>query len=187
MWVIGDRWRSRLCVGPLAIERTRSQVPYCSGGVVGGALGIWADLAAIGCSERKLDPMSSRSIIPSDLQGYHDDWRMSPGVISNGLLFLTGMTGHRPDGTFAADPEEQFSSAFAKIDSVLSEAGLGRSALIEMTSYHVGLQDHVDVFRSERDKFVVEPYPAWTAIEVAGFITPGAIVEIRAVATTTAP
>ena len=135
-------------------------------------------------SARKLGSMSSRSIIPPELQGYNDDWRMSPGVSSNGLLFLTGMTGHRPDGTFSADAEEQFSAAFGKIEAVLSEAGLDRSTLIEMTSYHVGLQDHVDVFRSASDQFVVEPYPAWTAIEVAGFITPGAIVEIRAVATT---
>lgn len=51
-----------------------------------------------------------------------------------------------------------------------------------MTSYHVGLRDHIAIFRSVRDEFVREPYPAWTAIEVSGFITPGAIVEIRAVA-----
>jgi len=109
---------------------------------------------------------------------------MSPGITCNGLLFMTGMTGHRPDGTFAHDPAEQISDAFAKIDSVLAAADLDRSALVEMTSYHVGLQDHIEVFKTLRDQYVLEPYPAWTAIEVSGFVTPGAIVEIRAVAST---
>jgi len=109
---------------------------------------------------------------------------MSPGLVSNGLLFLTGMTGSRPDGSCAADPEEQMNDAFAKIDLVLAEAGLDCSALVEMTTYHVGLQEHIAMFRAVRDRYVVEPYPAWTAIEVTGFTTPRAIVEIRAIATT---
>lgn len=109
---------------------------------------------------------------------------MSPGLAAAGLLFLTGMTGHRSDGTFADDPAEQIDDAFAKVDSILSEAGLDRSAIVEMTTFHVGPQDHRDVFKAARDRYVVEPYPAWTAIEVSGFVTPGAIVEIRVVAST---
>lgn len=107
---------------------------------------------------------------------------MSPGLISNGLLFLTGMTGHRSDNTFAEDPEEQIRDAFAKVGTVLAEAGLGWESLVEMTSYHVGLQDHIDTFRVVRAEHVREPYPAWTAIEVTGLVTPGTIVELRVVA-----
>lgn len=123
-----------------------------------------------------------QSVVPGGLRDYYDDWRMSPGLISGGLLFMTGMTGHRSDDSFATDPEEQIRDAFKKIGEVLSEAGLDWSDLVEMTSYHVGLLDHIDVFRSIRDEHVQEPYPAWTAIEVFGFVTPGAIVEIRVVA-----
>jgi enamine deaminase RidA (YjgF/YER057c/UK114 family) len=65
---------------------------------------------------------------------------------------------------------------------VLEEAGLNFSAIVEMTSYHVGLRDHVASFKRVRDEFVEEPYPAWTAIEVAGFVREGAIVELRAIA-----
>ena len=77
---------------------------------------------------------------------------------------------------------EQIRDAFKKIESILGEAGGNFSHVIEMTTYHVGLREHIDLFRSIRDEFVVEPYPAWTAIEVSGFITDGAIVEIRVVA-----
>jgi enamine deaminase RidA (YjgF/YER057c/UK114 family) len=126
--------------------------------------------------------MDRKSFTPDSLSHYCDGWHMSPGIASNGLLFLTGMTGNRGDDTFASDPDEQIRDAFAKITDVLNEAGLDYSKVVEMTSYHVGISDHIDVFRMIRDEHVVEPYPAWTAIEVSGFITDGAIVEIRVVA-----
>lgn len=129
--------------------------------------------------------MEHRSIVPDDLQAYYQDWQMSPGLISGDLLFLTGMTGHRGDNTFSDDPEEQIREAFSKVGSVLAEAGLGWESLVEMTSYHVGMQEQIDVFRQVRAEHVREPYPAWTAIEVPGLVSPGAIVEIRAVADAT--
>lgn len=128
--------------------------------------------------------MDQRNVVPPELQSYYEDWHMSPGVIAGGLLFMTGMTGHRSDGTFAEDPEEEIRDAFTKIDNVLEKARLDWVNLVEMTSYHVGIQDHIDVFRQVRDEYIREPYPAWTAIEVAGFITL-ATVEIRAVADAT--
>jgi enamine deaminase RidA (YjgF/YER057c/UK114 family) len=135
-------------------------------------------------SFRILGSMDQGSVVPTDLEPYYEGWHMSPGRIAGGLLFMTGMTGHRPDGTFAENPEEQIRDAFTKIDRVLDEAGLDWRNLVEMTSYHVGIQDHLDLFRQVRDEYIREPYPAWTAIEVAGFIT-SAIVEIRAVADAT--
>jgi enamine deaminase RidA (YjgF/YER057c/UK114 family) len=127
--------------------------------------------------------MNRRSIIPDAMRSiYYDDWKMSPGIICNGLLFLTGMTGVQPDDSIADDPEQQIRDAFANVSAVLAAAGLDTSHIIEMTSYHVGIQEHIDTFKKVRDELVAEPYPAWTAIEVAGFITAGAIVEIRVVA-----
>ncbi|WP_331333991.1 RidA family protein [Euzebya tangerina] len=120
---------------------------------------------------------------PQGLTVYRDEWHMSPGIISGGLLWLTGMTGHRPeDNSFADDPEVQIREAFEKVEAVLVEAGLTSEDMVEMTSYHVDLQGHIDVFQEVRDEFVREPNPAWTAIEVSGFVTPGAIVELRVVA-----
>jgi enamine deaminase RidA (YjgF/YER057c/UK114 family) len=113
--------------------------------------------------------------------------RLSPGIVAGNLVFLTGMTGALSDGTMPDDPEVQIRTAFDKIGEVLALDGLDHAAIIEMTSYHVGLRDHFDLFNSIRSFYVHEPFPAWTAVEVAGLRREGAIVEIRVVAMRTAP
>lgn len=126
--------------------------------------------------------MTAKTIIPPSLRGLYDDWRMSPGIECNGFVFLTGVTGANSDGSLSSDPEVQIRHAFEKISMVLKEAGMDFDCLVEMTTYHVGLRDHLDLFKAIRAEYVREPYPAWTAIEVAGFVREGAIVEIRAIA-----
>ncbi len=126
--------------------------------------------------------MSFQSVTPKSMENYVSDWKMSPGLWSADFLFLTGMTGAGPDGTVSNDPEMQIRLAFQRGAAVLQEAGIDFSSVVEMTSYHVGIQDHIDVFRRVRAEFVREPFPAWTAIEVNGFVTPGTICELRIVA-----
>ena len=126
--------------------------------------------------------MPIKSHVPAALQSYYDDWHMSPGLEADGFVFFTGFTGAGPDGSLSPIPEEQMRHAFAKVGMVLAEAGLAFADIVEMTTYHVGLRDHADTFRHIRSDYVVEPYPAWTAIEVAGFIREGAVIEIRVIA-----
>lgn len=121
-------------------------------------------------------------LIPTELQSYYDEWKMSPGIVSNGHIFFTGFTGVDENGELSSNPETQIRCVFEKIGLVLREAGTAYNAIVEMTSYHVGLRDHLDTFKAVRSEFVTEPYPAWTAIEVAGFVRENAIVEIRVIA-----
>lgn len=108
--------------------------------------------------------------------------KLSPGIVAGDFVFLTGMTGSGADGSMPSDPQTQFRTAFDKIGAVLAEDGLGHDAIVEMTSYHVGLRDHFDLFNAVRAEYVDEPWPAWTAVEVAGLWREGALVEIRVVA-----
>ena len=126
--------------------------------------------------------MDSKPIIPAGMESYSDDWRMSPGLACNGFVFLTGFTGAQSDGSLSSDPEEQIRQAFNKVASVLGHGGMDFGHVVEMTTYDIGLRDHLDLFKSIRNEFVRKPYPAWTAIEVAGFVREGAIVEIRVIA-----
>lgn len=126
--------------------------------------------------------MSKTAIYPPGSQEAAKQVRVSPGVISNGSVFLTGVTGSRPDGSMPLELEDQFRSAFKKIGAVLKEAGLTHNDIVEMTSYHVGIQEHFDLFNDVRCEFVSEPFPAWTAVEVAGIRRLGAVVEIRVIA-----
>lgn len=123
-----------------------------------------------------------RAVIPDALRSFSDDWQMSPGIAANGFLFLTGMTGVAPDGTLSADPEVQIRTAFAQVGLVLAEAGAGFCDVVEMTSYHIGLRDHLPLFRRIRAEHVAEAWPAWTAIEVAGFATEDVVIELRVIA-----
>ena len=126
--------------------------------------------------------MKQQAIIPRALQSYYDDWHMSPGLLGGGFVFFTGFTGTLADGTLSPDPEQQIRDAFGKVQAVLDAGGMTFADIVEMTSYHVGLRDHLELFKKVRDEHVQEPYPAWTAIEVAGFVREGAIVEIRVIA-----
>lgn len=124
----------------------------------------------------------ARAVIPKGYETAYETLRFAPGVVSNGHVFLTGMTGSGPDGQMPEDPETQFQQAFEKIAGVLAEAGVDFASVVELTSYHVGLRAHFDVFDAVRKRFVRPPYPAWTAVEVAGLRRPGALVEVKAIA-----
>jgi len=107
---------------------------------------------------------------------------VSPGVFSNGHLFVTGMTGSDVDGSMPKKTEEQFREAFGKIGTVLIAAGLDYCDIVELTTFHVGLRNHFNAFNRIKGEFLVAPYPAWTAIEVAALRREGAVVEIRVIA-----
>ena len=123
-----------------------------------------------------------RALIPAGAETAAAEIKVSPGVQAGNLVFLTGVTGSRPDGTMPTDLEQQFRAAFDKIKTVLAEAGVDCDAIVEMTSYHTGLRGHFDQFNAIRAEYVSEPFPAWTAVEVAGLRREGAVVEIRVVA-----
>lgn len=126
--------------------------------------------------------MVKRSIVPAELRGGYDIMKMSPGLVSGNHVFLTGMTGADLDGHMPENPDDQIRNAFEKIGYVLRDAGLTYRSIVEMTTYHVGLRAHFDLFQSIRVEYIQEPYPAWTAVEVAALRREGAIVEVRAIA-----
>ena len=62
---------------------------------------------------------------------------------------------------------------------VLKEAGGDCTNILEMTTFHIGLNEHLKAFMSVKDKYIEEPYPAWTAIGVSELAFPDALLEIR--------
>jgi len=64
----------------------------------------------------------------------------------------------------------------------LEKAELSFSDIVEMTTYHVNLNLHLDEFRKAKDEFIVKPYPAWTAIGVSELALLDALIEIRVIA-----
>ncbi len=113
---------------------------------------------------------------------FEEQWHFSHVVRSRGLLFLSGVTGTRPDGSVDLDPKTQFVQLFRHLMQYLTAADADLRDVIEITTYHVDLRVHLDTFTAAKDEHLVRPYPAWSAIGVSELITPGALVELRAVA-----
>ena len=121
-------------------------------------------------------------VLTREFAHFQTDWRLSPGIDTGGFVFFSGVTGARPDLSVAADPERQFRETFEFLCRNLEAAGLTFDDVVEMTTYHVRLRDHLDAFIKVKDEFIAEPYPAWSAIGVSELITEGTLVEIRVIA-----
>ncbi|BBZ12645.1 RidA family protein [Mycobacterium branderi] len=121
-------------------------------------------------------------VIPASMQPLYDIHHFAPAVIDGDYLRCSGVIGIRPDLSVPEDPTEQFALAFENLREVLAEAGLTFANVVEMNTFHVGLQAHVREFGAVKDKFLPAPYPAWTAIGISELAVPGALVEIQVTA-----
>ena len=122
------------------------------------------------------------ALTPPGFEAVSEDWKFSMGLVSGRHVFLTGITGQRLDGIIPESPEEQYNTAFDNIAAILAEGGMTLADMVDVTTYHVGLREHLATFRKVWGERVSAPYPAWTAIEVVGFIIPGNYIEVKVVA-----
>jgi len=99
------------------------------------------------------------------------------------LVFVSGQGGFGPDGTVTApdDFEAQLRQAFANISAILEAEGASLATIVRLTSYLVRAEDY-DAFKRVRGELFKPPYPASTAVVIAGFLIPGMLVEVDAVA-----
>ena len=126
--------------------------------------------------------MAIKSIVRDSGKFLYDNFHFSEAVESDGLLLCSGIIGTGQDGKVPEDIREEFDNAWSGVISLLEEAGADASHIVEYTSYHVGLQANMAAFMEVRDKYLREPWPAWTAIGITELAVPGAHVEIRVTA-----
>jgi enamine deaminase RidA (YjgF/YER057c/UK114 family) len=104
-------------------------------------------------------------------------------VRAGDYVFLSGVVaGMRPDQSGETAMEQSFDRAFRNVATVLRAAGADWDDVVEMTTYHTDLPAQFDVFARVKDRYVGEPYPAWTAIDVDRLLPDRGIVEIRVIA-----
>lgn len=106
----------------------------------------------------------------------------SPAVRAGDFLYVAGQIGLNPDGSMPANDEGQIVNAFERLKIVLEEAGASLDDIVELVSYHVGLQNHLGKFIEIKSRYIREPFPTWTILEIAGLARPGLVIEIKAVA-----
>ncbi len=123
--------------------------------------------------------MAGDLILPDALKSTYQNFKFAPGVRAGGLLHMSGILGTGADGKVPSDPAEEFEAAFQQARMVLGEAGLDFSDIVEMTTFHIGLQEHIGTFMAVKDKYITEPYPAWTAVGTTELAFPGARMELK--------
>jgi enamine deaminase RidA (YjgF/YER057c/UK114 family) len=121
-------------------------------------------------------------VIPKEMERYYSEYHFAPAVKDGNRLYCSGVIGVGADGKLSADPERQFTQAFESVKSVLTTAGVSFADVIEMTTFHVGLHENLAVFLKVKDRYLQEPYPAWTAIGITELAFPGALVEVKVIA-----
>ena len=122
-----------------------------------------------------------RVVIPKGMQPFYDQFHFAPAVRVGKDVFCSGQVGSGPDGKIDPDPAVQIGNAFENVGRVLKKAGASFDDVVEMTSFHVGLNEHIGIFMQVKDGFMKKPYPAWTAVGVAELAF-GALVEIKVTA-----
>jgi enamine deaminase RidA (YjgF/YER057c/UK114 family) len=113
-----------------------------------------------------------------------DLFQYSPAVTANGMVFIAGQVGLRPDGSIPEDPKEQIDVAFKRLEAVLKHLGLDFTDVVELVSYHVDIGSQLASFREVKEQYIRSDFPAWTILGVASLARPELIIEIKVVAAT---
>lgn len=121
-------------------------------------------------------------IIPDEMQLLSERAGYVPAVKAGKTLYCAGQVGRTPQLVVIEDPEQQFLAAWENLRLVLAAGGCGFEDVVDLTTYHVDLQRHMQVFRRVKDQVFPRSSCAWTCLGVAELAHPGLLVEIKCVA-----
>lgn len=104
----------------------------------------------------------------------------SPAILASGEKILT-ISGQGP-ANLDADMETQIRQTFDRIGLLLAAGGASFTNVVIIRSFWVHLLRDLPIFRKVRRDYLVEPYPASTAVGTPELAIPGLELEIEAVA-----
>lgn len=99
------------------------------------------------------------------------------------LVFLSGMTARRVDGTIAGigDIEVQTRQVCENLKAAVEEAGGALSDICRVDVY-VRNMEHFDLIHKVRREYFQAPAPASTMVEICKMTSPEYLIEINAIA-----
>lgn len=114
--------------------------------------------------------------------------RYSPGVRvavsdSCSMVFISGQVASDSDGQLigGSDAAGQTEAVFERLRAVLHECGADLDDLVSVTIFLTDMRDLAAV-SAVRNRFLGDPPPASTLVEVSGLAEPGRLVEINGIA-----
>jgi len=102
---------------------------------------------------------------------------------SGRLVFVSGMTARRPDGSIAGigDITEQTRQVCENVKAAVEGAG-GTLDDVCRVDVYVRNMEHFDAFHKVRAQYFKPPLPASTMVEVTKMTSPDYLIEINAIA-----
>lgn len=112
--------------------------------------------------------MTQRDVVfPAGRQALYERNRYSPAIRANGLLFVSGQVGSRPDGSPEPELQAQVRRAFENLNAILAAAGCSFADVIDVTVFLVDPESTLDTVWQVLPEFWGEaPYPTLTGVGV---------------------
>lgn len=128
-------------------------------------------------------PTADREVIvPTGMERLVERAGYAPAVRVGRTLYCAGQVGRTPELDVIAEPRAQFQAAWDNLRHVLAAGGCTFDDVVDMTTYHVDLHNHMAVFREVKNAVFPRGRCAWTVIGVAELAHPGLLVEIKCTA-----
>ena len=117
-----------------------------------------------------------------EVRKFFNEWGFAEAVIDGDRIWLSGVVAGLRQGENMADAETAYDRAFRMLDDVLKRSGSSFDGVVDITTYHTDLPTQFEGFRKVKDRYIREPFPAWTAIDIDRLVPDGGLVEIKVVA-----
>ena len=110
------------------------------------------------------------------------EWGFAEAVIDGDRVWLSGVVAGLRRGETVADQEAAYDRAFKMLADVLRRSGSSFDGVVELTTFHTDLPAQLDAFVKVKHRYIREPFPAWTAIDIDRLVPDNGLVEIKLVA-----
>ena len=113
---------------------------------------------------------------------YFTEWGFAEAVIDGDRVWLSGVVAGLRKGETMADQEAAYDRAWKMLGDVLERSGSSFDGVVELTTFHTDLPAQMDSFVKVKHRYIREPFPAWTAIDIDRLVPDSGLVEIKLVA-----
>lgn len=117
-----------------------------------------------------------------EVRRFFTEWGFAEAVIDGDRIWLSGVVAGLRPGETMADADKAYDRAFRMLGDVLKRAGSDFDGVVDITTFHTDLPAQFDSFRKVKDRYIREPFPAWTAIDIDRLVPDDGLVEIKVVA-----
>lgn len=117
-----------------------------------------------------------------EVRRFFTEWGFAEAVIDGERVWLSGVVAGLRKGESLADSEAAYDRAWKMLGDVLERSGSSYDGVIDITTFHTDLPAQFDGFRKVKDRYIREPFPAWTAIDIDRLVPDDGLVEIKLVA-----